>query len=451
MGPNLWVFSFLALLTCLAPGLFAEEAPSRSPVSFSRDVAPILAKQCQTCHGPDKSKGKFRLDTFGRLTKPGKSKKAPIVSGKPDQSELFRLITSHDDDERMPQDAEPLPAAQIATVRAWIEQGAAYDGGDPNLPLASLGAAENPSAPAVYDRPFPITALAFNPEGTELAASGYHEVTLWSAADGKLLGRIDHLPERICSIAWSPDGKQLAVAGGTPGLSGQVVMCDPASSRAGKVLDRIADLTLVVRFSPDGEKLAAGGADNVVKIFETKSGKQLVRIEQHADWVTDLAFSPDGTQLVTASRDRSARVFDVTTGEMKSAYLKHEDPLFAVAWSDDGKQIFSAGRDRKVHAWQSADAKPVGQISGFDGDLFKIQSGFGFIFTSSADGVIRQFSQNKRELVRKFAPASDWIYCLAIDPRSHRLAGGCYNGEVDVWDINDGTIVGRFPALPVKK
>ena len=418
-------------------------------MSFSRNVAPILVKQCQTCHGPDKSKGKFRLDTFARLNTAGKNKKKPVVGGKPAESELFRLITSHDDDERMPQDADPLPAAQVELIRKWIEQGAKYDGTDPSVPLASLGSSDDGPAPAVYTRRVPITALAYSPDGKRLAASGHHEVTLWDAQDGKLLGRIGHLPERICSIAWSSDAKHLAVAGGTPGLSGEIVLCDADSSHAGKALARIADLMLVVRFSPDGKKLAAGGADNTVKIYEAESGKQLVSIEQHADWITDLAFSPDGTQLATASRDRSARVFDVATGEMKSAYLKHEEPVVSIAWADDGDHVFSAARDRKVHIWHAPDAKDAGQISGFNADLSRLQAGLGRLFVSTQDGAVLEYDQGKKhELERTFSPAADWIYCLAIDPHSKRLAGGCYKGQIKIWNVEDGKIEKSFVAVP---
>src|SRR5205807_207596 len=150
-----------------------------------------------TCHGPEKSKGKYRLDSFERLMNPGKSKDAPVVAGKPESSALFRLITAHDEDERMPQKADPLRAADVELIRRWIEEGAKFDGTDRSASLASLvPQPPEPAAPQVYPEPVPITALAFSPDGKVLAASGYHEMTLWGPTDGKLLGRIPGLPER---------------------------------------------------------------------------------------------------------------------------------------------------------------------------------------------------------------------------------------------------------------
>jgi WD40 repeat protein len=214
------------------------------------------------------------------------------------------------------------------------------------------------------------------------------------------------------------------------------------------VLERIGDVMLVVRFSPDGTRLAAGGADNAIRIYDVKSGKRELLIEQHADWVTDLAFSPDGLQLASASRDKSARIFDTKTGGMHAAFLAHEEPVFGVAWDAAGKNVFSAGRDRKIREWNASDVKPVGEIAGFAAEPFRLETLDGMLFCSCADGVVRQYSQEKRELVRAYAKAPEWVYCVAVDAKNRRMAAGCYNGEVRVWDVEDGKAVTTFVAAP---
>src|SRR3954468_20274138 len=109
------------LLSLLAlPQLAAGE----QKVDFARDVQPILKSACYQCHGADKQKAKLRLDAKTIALHGGKSGKA-IVPGRVEQSEIFKRITSRDDDERMPQDREPLTAEQIAVIKTWIEQGAA--------------------------------------------------------------------------------------------------------------------------------------------------------------------------------------------------------------------------------------------------------------------------------------------------------------------------------------
>ena len=441
-----WVLCLVA--TCAGAQYQKREPPHRA-ASFQQDIAPILFSRCQGCHGPLKSKGKFRLDSFERLMKPGSSKAAPVVPGDPEKSELFRLITTADDDDRMPKKGGRLPAGQVLLIRQWIEGGARFDGIDPSATLASLvSEQEHPDPPDAYARPVPITALAFSPDGKELAVGGYHEITLWDAATGQLLGRIKRLPERTQSVAYSPDGRLLAAATGTPGKLGEIILCDPQEHAPGRVLDTAADQMLCLSFSPDGRRLAAGGSDNAVRIFDIADGKLGLTIEQHADWVTDVAFSPDGTRLASASRDKSARVFDAATGATLSAYLGHEEAVFGVAWTDDGKRVWSVGKDRKIHIWSAADAKPIAKIAEPAADAFGIRTGLGFVFTCSSDGVVRQYSQEKRELVRAFPAFSDWVYRIAIDPKDRRIAAGGYNGQVCVYDLNDGRKLADFIAAP---
>src|ERR1041385_6865577 len=68
---------FVAMVTTFGQGVKPDDASS--PVSFVSDVAPILAKKCVACHGPEKAKGHFRLDSFDRLMTGGDSKSASIV------------------------------------------------------------------------------------------------------------------------------------------------------------------------------------------------------------------------------------------------------------------------------------------------------------------------------------------------------------------------------------
>jgi hypothetical protein len=440
----------VALLFALAATAAAHSARAAdAPVSFKRDVAPILVKQCQGCHNAEKSKGQYRLDTFERLMRPGKSKSDPIKPGQPKDSHLYGLIATADDDERMPQKADPLPAGQVALIGRWIEQGATFDGPDAAAPLVSLvPAQEHPAPPATYRFPMPVTALALSPDGKLLAAGGYHEVTLWDPADGKLLGRIPRVAERTYGLAFSPDGRTLAVAGGAPGTLGELRLCDVASRDAGRVLERIGDVMLVVRFSPDGAHLAAGGADNLIRVFAAATGTRELLIEQHADWVSDLAYSPDGAQLASASRDRSARVFDAKTGAKHAAFLAHEEAVSAVAWLPGGKLVATAGRDRKLRTWDATDAKESGKGVGLGADPTRLEAAAGKIYCATADGSVRVYSAASRAPVKALAAPHDNAYCVVVDEKNHRVIAGYHSGKVRTFDAETAEALGEFVASP---
>ena len=100
-------------------------------VDFNRDVRPILSENCFACHGPDKGQRKadLRLDTKDGLLAEHDGVRN-VVPGKPDESELYLRIIAHDPDERMPdpKSGKSLSPEQVAAIRGWIAQGAAYQG-----------------------------------------------------------------------------------------------------------------------------------------------------------------------------------------------------------------------------------------------------------------------------------------------------------------------------------
>src|SRR4051812_29656024 len=157
------------MLFAASSSVHAEE-----PVSFKNDVAPVLVKHCQACHGAQEPKGGYQVGNFNLVMKPGESEAAVITPGKPEESELFSLVSSTDADVRMPKEADPLTAEQIAKIKRWIVEGAKFDGPDPTAQLSSIiPKMAQPDPPAAYRRPLPIIAVAFNHDGQEIATSGY--------------------------------------------------------------------------------------------------------------------------------------------------------------------------------------------------------------------------------------------------------------------------------------
>ncbi|MHC5536998.1 PSD1 and planctomycete cytochrome C domain-containing protein, partial [Singulisphaera rosea] len=116
--------------TVLILGLAQVRVFAADVVDFNRDIRPILSGKCFTCHGPDQPRRKagLRLDTSEGTFQPAKSGNRAVVPGKLDESEIFRRITSDDDDERMPptKDGKPLTSQEVGLFKAWITQGAPY-------------------------------------------------------------------------------------------------------------------------------------------------------------------------------------------------------------------------------------------------------------------------------------------------------------------------------------
>jgi len=116
---SLRILSF-GLLACSAS---AQDASPAAKVDFVRDVLPIFRSSCLKCHGPEKPKGQFRLDSRSPAMKGGVGGKA-ILPGRSADSPLIKLLVASDPEERMPRKADSLTRAQIDLLKAWIDQGA---------------------------------------------------------------------------------------------------------------------------------------------------------------------------------------------------------------------------------------------------------------------------------------------------------------------------------------
>jgi mono/diheme cytochrome c family protein len=163
--------SALALLALAAPvsGLAAEASPPppAGEVQFMRDIAPILAQRCFSCHGPKEPEKDLRLDTYEGMTK---GEHPAVVPGEPEDSAMVQRITEEDTSSRMPADDDPLSPAQIDLIRRWIKAGAKFDGPDPKVPYKV--APEGPGARTAAPHPVRPPAAPPEPEQENRAKSG---------------------------------------------------------------------------------------------------------------------------------------------------------------------------------------------------------------------------------------------------------------------------------------
>jgi len=434
-----------------APGA----AAAAGPVSFMKDIAPIFVQNCIACHNPKKSESKYTMTTFAQLAKGGQQGDGVnLEPGDPDASFLVELIRP-DGSPRMPYKQDPLPADKVALIERWVKEGAKYDGGDTKEDWPTVLRRSTPVViPEAYPTTVAITALAFSPDNSAVAASGFHEITLWKSADGTLDRRLNGLAERVYEVAYSPDGKWMATASGDPGQFGSVKLWLAEPNGGGKpVRDLLEsnDCVFAVAFSPDSKLLAAAGADRAIRVWDVESGKELALIEDHADWILDVAFSPDGKRLVSASRDKTSKVFDVEKKESLVTFPGHGQTVYTAAFHPDGKRVFSGGEDNLIRIWgPDNDGKQSGQIGGFGGPVFRLQftPDGKELLACGPDKAVRVFNAANNAAVRSLAGHTDWIYSFAISPDGKTVASGSWDGEVRFWNLADGKPGKTIVAAP---
>ena len=121
--------AFLAVGAVILVAIFANvarPASAQGNVQFEKDVWPILADKCVTCHGPEDQFNDLRLDSKDAILKGGKNGKV-LVPGDPAKSSLYvRVALPPDDLDIMPAEGDPLTAAQQDTLKRWIAGGADF-------------------------------------------------------------------------------------------------------------------------------------------------------------------------------------------------------------------------------------------------------------------------------------------------------------------------------------
>ncbi len=151
-GATLWIALALGVSSVSA---MPWEVAGDGPVDFEGDVRPILESRCYKCHGETKRQGGLRLTNRADAFLPGDSGVEAIVPGDPEASELIYRITSSDSFDQMPPTGDRLSEQQVATLRAWIAEGASFGEADadvqPGADHWAYRAPERPRLPEVLD------------------------------------------------------------------------------------------------------------------------------------------------------------------------------------------------------------------------------------------------------------------------------------------------------------
>lgn len=461
---------FSALALCLASRpieaqpVAKQEEKTPDKVSYYKDVRPIFQQHCQGCHQPAKAQGGYIMTAHAELLKKSDRDLAGIVPGQPEKSGVYQqIIPQAGKPPAMPRNKDPLAARDVAFIKRWIEQGAIND--TPASAKAVLVDMENPP---VYQLAPVITGLSYSPKGEYLAVTGYHEILVHKGDGTGLVARLVGLSERVESVAFSPDGKWLAAAGGDPGRFGEIQVWDVAKNKLKFSLPVTYDTVYGVSWSPDGKLISFGGVDNSLRAIDADTGKQVLFQGGHNDWVLDTVFSVKGTHLVSVSRDMSMKLTEVSTQRLEDNITSItpgalKGGLQTVDRHPTKDELVIGGADGtpKIYQMFRTKARQIGDdfnliraFPGMPGRLFAVRyspDGTRIAAGSSSDGKgeVRVYNAADAKLVSTLQGERGAIYTLAYQPDGKAIASAGFDGVVRINNPDDGKLIREFVPVPL--
>lgn len=228
-----------------------------------------------------------------------------------------------------------------------------------------------------------ISNIAWNPNGKTFATTGREKIVkkvsgnsslpgyeieygnlklvIWDASTGKPLRTIDE--DKGYHLAWSPDGKTLAISGDR-----NIQLRDATT---GKLLQSI-DGSGILAWSPDGKTLTGRNADTM-KLWDVSTGKLIKTLTGFNRKLSDgggetgnmlgaIAWSRDGKFIATTDVSRTIQIWDVTTGKFVKSLSGHGSAVLDVVWSDDSKTLTSVSQDKTIKRWDISTGKELETI-----------------------------------------------------------------------------------------
>ncbi|MFQ5733975.1 MAG: WD40 repeat domain-containing protein [Planctomycetaceae bacterium] len=283
----------------------------------------------------------------------------------------------------------------------------------------------------------PVTAVAISPDGKRVVAGSQAGIDVLSWPDLKTLKTIPTKLDQVHDLEFSPDGKRLLAAGGTPGESGVVEVFSWPAAKPQARYEHDGDLVYAVAWRPDSSGWAEAGLDRLIRV-SSGGGKTIRRmtIAGHSRGVKAVGVLPGGKALVSGGNDNSLRVWSLPLGKAVRASNNHTRPIhdLAVRPKQAGglPMVVTVSQDRTIRLWQPTIGRMVRFVRLKKAVPLAVRwtPDGSRIVVACTDGRLRVIDPDTVEIVQETRGIPGWAYSLDVHPDGKSAVIGGASGTI---------------------
>ncbi len=289
-------------------------------------------------------------------------------------------------------------------------------------------------------------AMAFTRDGRfALFASADKTVRLWDVERERELKRFIGHTASVWAVAFSPDGKR-ALSGGADGT---MRLWDVETAQEIRRFDGHTALVTCVAFTPDGKKGLSGSYDHTVILWDLDA-KREIWTYPGARYINCLAVSRTAPRVLVGG-GKTVYVVNLDNGKEVRRLEGHADSVVSVAFSTDGKRVLTGSDDRTVRLWDAEKWKELRPLNGHEGPVKSVlfSSSGSHALTASSDATVRVWNLDKGEELRKFSKHSETVIHAAFFPGETQTISGSRDSAIKLWQLPKDLVASASVDPPI--
>ncbi len=280
-----------------------------------------------------------------------------------------------------------------------------------------------------------VCSAAFSADSNIIAAGDYDgTIRLWDATTGQTIKTFKAHTDTVVDVVFSPDGKTLATAGRDDTMR----WWDIHTAENIKTFSEYLGGRSHMKYSPDGKTIAII-RDDKVWLRDATTGKHLITLKGHTEYIWDVAFSESGDTIATGSADKTARLWNAHTGESIRTLTGHTDTVYTPVFSPDGNKLMTRCNDNALRLWDINTGKNIITYQREKQSVnFTFSPDSRTLAIATEAGDVSLWNTSTGEKIRTFVRHSQYVHPPLFSSNGNTMVTHSKDRSVRLWNVHTG-------------